>query len=379
MRHRILLVVVSLAALLLPAAVASANGSQFTTVEAPSELLFSGSPDAALDQIRDLGATAVRIQMSWDLVAPDPNAKKAPAFNQTDPNAYPAANWVRYDAAIDGARARGLKVYLTLAGSAPRWATAAKRDRLTRLEPGGVQQVRDRCGAALRLEGLVVVDLERAEPRQAAEADQGAGERQGLPAAVPAGVLRPQTGGRAGADPDRRAGADRQHLPRHRHDPPAAVPARRAVPRQPLPQGPHVREGADAGLRDAPVHDEVRAVLPAGQPGRRDDRRPLAAGEGARPRRGRGRAAAASADLRERVRRAEATCDRVSACRCRPVGLPLDRRAHGLRHRAREVVLQYLLLARRDHRRGPRAFESDCSSARAARQSRPSTGSPPPS
>jgi Cellulase (glycosyl hydrolase family 5) len=134
-RHRILLVVVSIAALLVPAAVASANGSQFTTVEAPSELLFGGSPDAALDQIRDLGATAIRLQMSWNLVAPAPNAKKAPSFNQTDPNAYPAANWARYDAAIDGARARGLKVYLTLTGPAPRWATAAKKDLLTRPSP----------------------------------------------------------------------------------------------------------------------------------------------------------------------------------------------------------------------------------------------------
>lgn len=132
MRHRILFVVVTMTALLLPAAVASAGSRQFTTVEAPSELLFSGSPDAALDQIRDLGATAIRIQMSWSLVAPDADAKRAPSFNQTDPNAYPASGWARYDAAIDGARARGLKVYLTLTGPAPRWATASKRDNLTR-------------------------------------------------------------------------------------------------------------------------------------------------------------------------------------------------------------------------------------------------------
>jgi hypothetical protein len=131
-RHRILLVVVSCLALLVPAAAANANGSQFTTVEAPSELLFGGSPDAALDQIRDLGATAIRLQLGWSSVAPDPNAKKAPSFNATDPNAYPGGNWARYDAAIDGARARGLKVYLTLTGPAPRWATAAKRDQLTR-------------------------------------------------------------------------------------------------------------------------------------------------------------------------------------------------------------------------------------------------------
>jgi hypothetical protein len=131
-RHRILLVVVTVAALLLPASVAGANSRQFTTVEAPSELLFSGSPDAALDQIRDLGATAIRLQLSWSSVAPDPNASRPPSFNQTDPNAYPPGAWARYDAAIDGARARGLKIYVTLTGPAPRWATAAKRDGLTK-------------------------------------------------------------------------------------------------------------------------------------------------------------------------------------------------------------------------------------------------------
>jgi hypothetical protein len=131
-RQRILLVVVTCLAVLVPSLAASANSTQFTTVEAPSELLFGGSPDAALDQIRDLGATAVRIQMTWSLVAPDATAKRPPSFNQTDPNAYPAANWARYDAAIDGARARGLKVYVTLTGPAPRWATAARKDQLTR-------------------------------------------------------------------------------------------------------------------------------------------------------------------------------------------------------------------------------------------------------
>jgi hypothetical protein len=131
-RHRILLVAVTMLALLLPSAVAGASSSQFTTVEAPSELLFGGSPDAGLDTIRDLGATAVRLQLSWSQVAPAPTAKRAPSFNQTDPSAYPASGWARYDAAIDGARARGLKVYLTLTGPAPRWATASKRDQLTR-------------------------------------------------------------------------------------------------------------------------------------------------------------------------------------------------------------------------------------------------------
>lgn len=133
MRHRILLTVVSCLAVLIPAAAAQAGSRQFTTVEAPAELLFGGSPDAALDEIADLGAGAVRLQLEWRLVAPDPDARRAPAgFNASDPNAYPAGGWARYDAAISGARARGLKVYVTITGGAPKWATKSKRDSLTR-------------------------------------------------------------------------------------------------------------------------------------------------------------------------------------------------------------------------------------------------------
>ncbi len=51
MRRPIPLLLVSLLALLVPTTVASANSTQFTTLEAPNELLNSGSPDAALDEI----------------------------------------------------------------------------------------------------------------------------------------------------------------------------------------------------------------------------------------------------------------------------------------------------------------------------------------
>jgi hypothetical protein len=129
-RQRIPLVVATALALLVPAAAASANARQLTTVEAPAELLGS-APEAALDQVQSLGATAIRLQIVWSSVAPSPTATHAPSFNATDPSAYPAAGWARYDRAIDGARARGLGVLLTITGGAPRWATASKRDMLT--------------------------------------------------------------------------------------------------------------------------------------------------------------------------------------------------------------------------------------------------------
>jgi hypothetical protein len=130
-RPRILLAaVVTYLAVLVPAAAAGAGARQFTTVEAPHELL-DGAPGPALDLIQSLGASAIRIQLTWASIAPSPDASRAPAFNATDPSAYPPAGWARYDVAIAAARARGIRVLLTLTGPAPRWATASKRDGLT--------------------------------------------------------------------------------------------------------------------------------------------------------------------------------------------------------------------------------------------------------
>lgn len=135
MGHRILLVVATCAAVLVSATVAAASSRQFTMVEAPDELLFSDSPDQALDLIHELGAQAIRIQVNWRRVAPEPDAKAAPSFNQTDPAAYPPGAWERYDRAIAGARSRGLRVLVTVAGDAPRWGTKRKRDHVTEPDP----------------------------------------------------------------------------------------------------------------------------------------------------------------------------------------------------------------------------------------------------
>jgi hypothetical protein len=117
-------------ALLASAAVADASSRQLMLFDAPSELL-GGAPDAALDEIDALGADAIRVQISWRGVAPAPDARRTPGFNASDPAAYPAGAWSRYDAAIAGARQRGLRVLVTLAGPAPAWATPT-RDGLTR-------------------------------------------------------------------------------------------------------------------------------------------------------------------------------------------------------------------------------------------------------
>jgi hypothetical protein len=99
---------------------ASARSSQVSIIQDDAKVIASG-PDArnaALDEMRGLGADVIKIAVSWRDLA---NGGK-PA-NPDDPNAYPAAKWAPYDAAVQGAVARGLGVFLNVNGPAPDWAS----------------------------------------------------------------------------------------------------------------------------------------------------------------------------------------------------------------------------------------------------------------
>jgi hypothetical protein len=102
----------------LPAA-ASANSSQVAIIQDNSDL---SNAAAAFGQFRALGANTVRVIVPWALIAPNFSAKKKPNFNATDPNAYPAKNWVQYDNIVRAAQADGLTVDMTVTGGAPVWA-----------------------------------------------------------------------------------------------------------------------------------------------------------------------------------------------------------------------------------------------------------------
>jgi hypothetical protein len=135
MPPRALLLTAALAVLLALPSGASANTSQFTLFEAPRELL---SDDAALraqtfDEIQGFGVHWVRIVLYWHSVAPQPDSATVPAFDERDPNAYPGFG--RYDRAISEARARGIRVLLTVSGPVPKWATRDHRDTVTRPSP----------------------------------------------------------------------------------------------------------------------------------------------------------------------------------------------------------------------------------------------------
>jgi hypothetical protein len=80
-------------------------------------------------KLKYLGVKALRVELHWHDVAPSANSRQRPAFDATDPSSYA---WGQYDALIGDARSLGWKVLLTVTSPVPRWATADRRDLITR-------------------------------------------------------------------------------------------------------------------------------------------------------------------------------------------------------------------------------------------------------
>jgi hypothetical protein len=129
MNMRRLIPILIAAAVLLPAGAAHANSSQFTTFEAPVQLLNDSTRDATLAELQGLGVKSIRTLVTWKDVAPSPDATTKPSFDASDPNAY---NWGIFDRLVSAARARGMRLYFTLTGPVPVWATQGKSDHVTR-------------------------------------------------------------------------------------------------------------------------------------------------------------------------------------------------------------------------------------------------------
>jgi hypothetical protein len=118
---------------------ARAKPGQFTTFEAPTELINGGDAARAqtLDELQGLGVTALRMTIFWQSVAPSAGARHRPRFDQADPAAY---DWGAYGALADAARARGMRLLVSVSGPVPRWATAGGRDHLTNPSPADFKQ-----------------------------------------------------------------------------------------------------------------------------------------------------------------------------------------------------------------------------------------------
>lgn len=151
MKRTILPILITLLAVAAPA---QAGSSQYTIFEAPRELK---SDDAALraqtlDEIQALGARWIRVVVYWNNVAPAAGEKAMPAgFDDANPDA--GYDWTQYDRAIREASARGMKVFVTLTGPVPTWATASKKGHT--YKPSPVRFGRFASAAARRYAGDV--------------------------------------------------------------------------------------------------------------------------------------------------------------------------------------------------------------------------------
>src|SRR4051812_20835281 len=134
------LVILCVAAIAALPTYASARTNQVSIIQDDAKVIASGDAvrNATLDEMRNLGADVVKISISWRALA----GAGRPS-NPDDPNAYPPAKRAPYDAAIQGAAARGLTVFLNVSGPAPGWAGGgppppAGADRRLLMADGGV-------------------------------------------------------------------------------------------------------------------------------------------------------------------------------------------------------------------------------------------------
>jgi hypothetical protein len=107
------------------AAPALASHSETVFFEAPNALLTAATRKPTIKQLQSLGVHALRVIVYWRDVAPNPNHKRRPNFNEANPAAY---HWGAYDPLIAAAAALHWKILLTVSGPVPRWATPHGED-----------------------------------------------------------------------------------------------------------------------------------------------------------------------------------------------------------------------------------------------------------
>jgi hypothetical protein len=123
--------------LMIAVAPAAASSTERVYFEAPNDLLNAKARPAAMTKLKSLGVHALRIVMYWSDVAPSPNSAHKPHFKATSSASY---NWGQYGALIKAAHKLHWSILLTVSGPVPRWATAAKKDNLTRPDPQDYEQ-----------------------------------------------------------------------------------------------------------------------------------------------------------------------------------------------------------------------------------------------
>jgi len=105
-----------------------------------SELVYGSGEkvEATFSVLRNLGVDRVRVSVLWRLLAPEPTSRTRPAFGAggaSDPAAYPAAAWDRYDRIVDAARRYGIDLLFSVTGPGPFWASSDPSREEPMLDP----------------------------------------------------------------------------------------------------------------------------------------------------------------------------------------------------------------------------------------------------
>ncbi len=100
---------------------ALASHGQTTYFEAGDLLLNPGSRASTFRQLEHLGVKALRVELYWYDVAPNPTSASTPSVDLTSPASY---NWSLYDPVLAEAQRLHWPVLLTVTSPVPRWATS---------------------------------------------------------------------------------------------------------------------------------------------------------------------------------------------------------------------------------------------------------------
>jgi hypothetical protein len=105
---------------------AIASTTQESMLQDDDQLVYSPPSHVAavLAQLAALGVERIRVSVIWALVAPNPMSTTRPNFDATNPAAYPAGAWNRYDVLVTDAQALGIHLDFDVTSPAPIWATA---------------------------------------------------------------------------------------------------------------------------------------------------------------------------------------------------------------------------------------------------------------
>jgi hypothetical protein len=119
---RLLPVIVMLLAAAVTASAAEASSRQVLIMQDDAQLF--NDTTRTLDEFDSLGTDIVKVNLTWDLVAPR-GRRKPRGFDGADPADY---SWGAYDTIVQAIINRGMRPYLSITGRAPRWA-AKRRGR----------------------------------------------------------------------------------------------------------------------------------------------------------------------------------------------------------------------------------------------------------